>query len=375
MEGSDRYDTSLSGEFTDKVLEKEFFNYYMKYYSKFIGPVALIFGVIFMLFIIGDYSAKDSISSFTPILAVRVLFLFVSSAIFLALRKINDYSKLSYIITSYEVWAIISFMVIIYQYESIGIISFLSAIAITLALYIIPNRLIYVQVISVIFNLSFCLLFTLRADVPEKGIIWEIAAYSMIFIVFGNIEAYFTNYYRRKHFADSRELLRLSVTDSLTGIYNRTRFNQELDRWVDYCRVYGNPLSLVIFDIDDFKSVNDSYGHFAGDVVLQDITSIVKKTIRRTDIFARWGGEEFIILLPNTDISQSIDMTERMRDCIQKNKYAEDENITCSFGLVSLQKSEDANSLMQRADNLLYQAKKRGKNTVVHEGSETMEQA
>lgn len=374
MEGKGRYGMSLLGEFLDKALEREFFHYDMRFFSRHIGPVALIFGAIYMLFIIPDYFAVKSASSFMDILVIRILFLSVSAAVYFIVRKITDYSKLAYLITAYELWAVISFMLIIYKYESIGVISFFSVMAITLAIYITPNRFINAQIISVLFNLSYCILFAYRVDDAGKNMLWQIASYTLIFIIFGNIEAYLANSYRRKHFTDSRELLRLSATDSLTGIYNRNRFDQELNRWVDYCNIYNNPLSLAIFDIDDFKSVNDSHGHLAGDSILQNIASIIKDSIRRTDIFARWGGEEFVILLPNTDIRQALEMAERMRVCIEENKYGSVENVTCSFGLVSLQKNEDAGSFLQRADNLLYEAKKQGKNTVVCDAYKAKEQ-
>jgi diguanylate cyclase (GGDEF)-like protein len=198
----------------------------------------------------------------------------------------------------------------------------------------------------------------------ETGMLLKLIEYSLIFIIFGNIEAYLTNYYRRKQFADSMELVRLSITDSLTGIYNRTKFDQELNLWIDNCNRNGNSLSLIMLDIDDFKKVNDNYGHLIGDKVLQNITSMIKNAIRATDIFARWGGEEFVVLLPNTGIRQALEITERVRICIRENKAEGVENVTCSFGLVSLEKNENAESLLKRADKFLYKAKEQGKNTV-----------
>ena len=367
MENMGKYDISSLGEFVDKTLEREFLNYDMRRYAKFLGPVTLIFGVIYMLFLISDYFAIENPFSFMIILIIRALVLVVSIFIYLYIKKINNYANLAYLITAYEIWAIISFMVIIYLYGSISFISFFSVMAITLAVYITPNRLINAQIISAFINLSFFIYSANHLENIETGMLWKIISYSLIFIIFGNIQAYLTNFYRRKQFADNRELLILSITDSLTGIYNRVKFDQELSRWIDYCNRYENPLSMVIFDIDDFKKVNDNYGHLFGDSVLQNITSIIKKFIRSTDIFARWGGEEFVILLPNTDIRQAMEITERLRIYIQKSKYDRLVNVTCSFGLVSLQNNENAESLLQRADKLLYEAKEQGKNTVTCE--------
>ncbi len=189
----------------------------------------------------------------------------------------------------------------------------------------------------------------------------------MLIISYCNIGAYITNFYKRKQFIDGKELLRVSITDSLTGIYNRAKFNEALNQWVDDCKRGENTLSLGMFDIDNFKRVNDVYGHLVGDKVIQNVVATVKNVIQSTDVFARWGGEEFVILLPNTDIHQAIEIMERMRICIQDNKYDEVENITCSFGLVTLRENENGESLLQRADKLLYDAKGCGKNIVVCE--------
>lgn len=374
MERRGKYNISFFGEFADKTLEKEFLNYDMKDYSKFIGPVTLIFGIIYMLFIIADYFAIDNPSSFMVILVNRALLFMGSVIIYFSVKKINNYFKLIYLISAYEIWAIIAFMVIIYQYGTISFISLFSVMAITLAVYITPNKLINAQIVTILFNLFFFIFFANRIDNMGTNMLLKIIAYDLIFILFANIESYLANFYRRRQFADRRELIRLSVTDSLTGIYNRTKFDQELNLWIDYCKRYETPISMIIFDIDDFKKVNDNYGHLIGDSVIRSIASVIKKVIRNTDIFARWGGDEFVILLPNTDISQAIEMTERMRIYIQKNEYDEVKNVTCSFGLVSLRKNESAESLLQRADKLLYFAKEQGKNIVLCEAKKTGEQ-
>jgi diguanylate cyclase (GGDEF)-like protein len=112
----------------------------------------------------------------------------------------------------------------------------------------------------------------------------------------------------------------------------------------------------------------------AGDKVIQDIVLSIQKKIRSTDIFARWGGEEFAILLPNTSNDQAADMAERMRIEIEKITLSESEIITCSFGIVTLRNNEGAESFIKRGDKLLYEAKRRGKNIVVYE-TEIFEEA
>ncbi|HEX3029156.1 MAG TPA: GGDEF domain-containing protein [Clostridia bacterium] len=359
-----RYDITFFAEFADKVLEKEFLQHDMKYFSRFMGRVALIFGALNLSFGISDYFAFKSSSPFMVILLIRVLFLGTSIGVYYAVRKIVDYSSLVQLVTAYEIGFLISFMVILYIYGSLGLIAFFSIMAITLAIYITPNKLINAQILSILFNLSFFILYANHIEHLRTGVLLKMIGYSLIFILFGNIEAYLTNVYRRRQFADRRELARLSITDSLTGIYNRVKSDQDLNWWIDYCNRYGNPFSMVILDIDDFKKLNDQYGHLVGDSVLQSIVSSLKNVIRSTDVFARWGGDEFVILLPNTDLLQAMDITERMRISIQETQYEEVGKVTCSFGLVSLQKDENTQSLLRRADQFLYKAKDQGKNII-----------
>ncbi|WP_039653467.1 GGDEF domain-containing protein [Clostridium tyrobutyricum] len=365
MKGTGKHSISFFGEFMDKTLEREFLHYDMKYYSNITGYVALIFGMIYMLFIISDYFVIRSTSSFMIVLLIRTLFLISSIIIYFAVKKINKYSNLVYLITAYEMGFFISFVMLVFQYGPNGLIPIFSILAITLAVYITPNRIINKQISSVFFNLFFFILYTNYIENVETSVLLKIIQYNIIFIIFGNIQAYLTNFYRRKQFIDRIELLRLSETDPLTGIYNRGKFDRELNWWINYCNRYGNPLSLAIFDIDDFKKINDNYGYLIGDSVLKNTTSIIKNNLSNTDIFARWGGDEFVILFPNTDIHKALEITERMRICILKNKCDGVEDVTYSFGLVSLQKNEDIQSLLERADKFLYKAKKQGKDTVV----------
>ncbi len=362
-----KYDITIFGEFMDKEIEGEFFNYDMKRYSKVVGLVALIFGVMYMMFLIADYLAIESRISFMIISAIRALFLIASMLIYLASKKIDNYTNFAYLITAYEILAIIGFMFIIDQYESFTLLAFLSVIAMTLAIYITPNKLTYTTIVAVFLSLSFFIFHAKRMEGMEASLLLKIIAYNLVIVLFCNIGAYMTNYYKRRQFVDSRELLRISITDPLTGIYNRAKFNEEINRWVDSYNRYESPLCLAMLDIDNFKRVNDGYGHQAGDRVLQSIATTIKKAIRSTDIFARWGGEEFVVLFPNTEIEQAEEITERIRICVQNDIYDEVENITCSFGLVALRRNENSDSLLIRADRLLYDAKNFGKNTVVCE--------
>lgn len=163
------------------------------------------------------------------------------------------------------------------------------------------------------------------------------------------------------------ELHRLSVTDTLTGIYNRRRINEVLEENANNAKRYQDAFSLILFDIDDFKHINDHYGHNTGDQVLINIVNTVKKSLRKTDYFGRWGGEEFLIILPKTTKEDAAGIAEKLRVEIQVIMFPETFNITCSFGIAEYNEKLDIDSLINNADKALYYAKNSGKNRVCME--------
>lgn len=159
-------------------------------------------------------------------------------------------------------------------------------------------------------------------------------------------------------------LERLSVTDALTGIYNRLHFNRELENEIAQAKLRSAEFSMIMFDIDHFKRVNDTYGHDVGDMVLKEVVKIVKEQVRATDVFARWGGEEFIIMAKNTPLRHAKRLAERIRLAIEQNDFEKVGHITCSFGISVLTSEDSESSVAKRADEALYEAKQSGRNCV-----------
>ncbi len=163
----------------------------------------------------------------------------------------------------------------------------------------------------------------------------------------------------------SRKLSTLAYTDSLTNIYNRLHFAHFLDIEIDKIKRYGGTFSIIFFDLDHFKAVNDNHGHQCGDEVLEKITDIVSKANRKADIFARYGGEEFIILAPETNLSGALIHAERLRNDIEKHVFENVGQVTSSFGVTEfITETDDEESLFERVDIALYTAKENGRNRV-----------
>ena len=162
-----------------------------------------------------------------------------------------------------------------------------------------------------------------------------------------------------------KTLKKIAYTDSLTHIYNRLHFAHFLDIEIDKVKRYGSTFSIIFFDLDHFKMVNDTFGHLAGDEVLEKVTQIVSSANRSADIFARYGGEEFIILTPETDLSGALSHAERLRRDIESHHFKNVGQVTCSFGVTEfIAESDNVKNLLKRVDNALYLAKHRGRNRV-----------
>lgn len=178
----------------------------------------------------------------------------------------------------------------------------------------------------------------------------------------GLIRIYVLDITQRKRAEE--EIYLLATTDSLTGIANRRQFSTLLAGEVDRAKRYGTPMSVAMYDFDYFKRVNDTFGHDVGDAVLQAVTSLVKEKIRANDVVARWGGEEFMVLMPQSDLEAARNASEKLRLAIAGHHFDKVGTLTASFGVAAFEPQDDLNSLLKRVDDALYRAKAQGRNRV-----------
>ncbi|HHS99729.1 MAG TPA: GGDEF domain-containing protein [Thiomicrospira sp.] len=161
----------------------------------------------------------------------------------------------------------------------------------------------------------------------------------------------------------------LSLIDELTNIANRRRINELLDIEFQRAKRYQSTFSIVIFDIDHFKSINDTYGHLIGDDVLKAIAKLVSHSIRKTEMVGRWGGEEFILILTETEQNAAFAAAEKIRRTIESTEFKGLKNkLTCSFGIAEYEPEISLEVMIERADQALYQAKNNGRNQVIVHG-------
>ena len=169
--------------------------------------------------------------------------------------------------------------------------------------------------------------------------------------------------------------LEMAITDQLTGLHNRRYMSRHLDNLIANAHKSGKPIVFLIFDIDHFKAVNDTYGHDTGDEVLREFAGRIAANVRGIDLACRYGGEEFVVVMPDTDVKFACDVAERLRKSVETTPFAISRaphklNVTISIGVAGSKGDGDsAAALLHRADQALYRAKKSGRNRVVAEAA------
>lgn len=168
----------------------------------------------------------------------------------------------------------------------------------------------------------------------------------------------------RQDITGQKQVEELSIRDPLTGLYNRRKLNESLAQHIQYNHEETTPFCVILCDIDHFKQVNDQWGHHIGDLVLQQFAALIQSQLRQQDILGRWGGEEFMMILPATTLNQATAIAERLRQTVADNLFDDIEHCSASFGVTTYQDPEEEQTMMQRVDSALYRAKDHGRNRI-----------
>jgi diguanylate cyclase (GGDEF)-like protein len=181
----------------------------------------------------------------------------------------------------------------------------------------------------------------------------------MLLSVFGRLNE---RYMRYSVMAETMQYL--ALTDALTGLPNRRALARQLDRELSRARRYGRALTVGLLDVDHFKAVNDTHGHHVGDRVLREVGRIAREELRDTDVLGRWGGEEFLLIAPETGLPQGLALAERVRARVAAAPIVDRVRVTVSIGVASVRGDEEIKDVLRRADDALYDAKTRGRDRV-----------
>ncbi len=352
-------------EFTDKQLEREYTQNAVIGSLKYARFTVFALGILYFLFIFADYFLVSSPQILLLILLNRTLVCLGLFIFYCILHRSRQYHLFYYLYSVGEVVASLAFLGVCRLYEDPNyLVQTLGLIVILMIVFMLPNywigRVITAFIIMVGFNLYGLLSFSnIKTSELSAAIV-----YPLLIIILRAVGSYNNEYHRKMLFLNGKKLEQLSKIDPMTGIYNRATLNVRIDAAIADCSATEDTFTLAIFDIDDFKAINDRFGHLMGDRVLIDIVETVRENLSETDMLFRWGGEEFILLLCGVPLEQAVAMLEGYRLQIEELYYPEGIEVTCSFGVAQYRQGDDLDTLIARADEKLYLAKTGGKNRI-----------
>lgn len=353
-------------EFRDIDKEKRFHDNEVSSRLRLSRNTVIIFAVVDFLFVCTDFMFLQNTTTSAVIyysLVPRAITLMAAFLVFVLLKKAVDKSAA---IKSIIVFAVFAYL--LHEYTAIYFapvdltFEILDLIIITYGLYIIPNRWITNTCASTLLIVLFLLLTPFTIPKMETGTKIILTIYFVFQELMQALLIYKNDVQKRVNYSQQLQLESLAKTDALTGVFNRAACDMSIRQM---CANH-HEFALVMIDIDNFKHINDTCGHLAGDKAIVEATEIIKTSVRQDDTVARWGGDEFIIVLPYTPMEKAIETSKRIKDHLSTIKYSNSSSqVTASLGVTVYTEGDNINSIVNRADLLLYQAKHQGKNGIV----------
>ncbi|MDD4796563.1 MAG: GGDEF domain-containing protein [Eubacteriales bacterium] len=352
-------------DITQAAVQAAYQAYKLCSFQKYVHIMILVIALFNLLLLVPDLILTDDLVHRTSIVLLRAFFSLFLLAIAWVIRRVKTLYIFSILVTICELVGVIIFLLVFTLYDRPDfLIQTLGMITIILIFFLLPNQWEYKLLAAVPGAIGFFLcaaLFLEHVDTMQYG---ASVTYMAAIILLSALSARNREKHQRGEFISKHRLERLSSTDYLTNAANRYKMEEEADRWLKFCHRQNLPLALVFIDVDDLKAVNDRHGHSGGDALLVNLAGIIRSQSRETDILARWGGDEFLLLLPNITLENAGRLCRRIQKAIEDTPLVSDMPVTCSFGVVPMKESSTFGSLVQEADALMYTGKNTGKNTV-----------
>lgn len=332
---------------------------------KHLRLMALLAALINLFMIIPDMVLIQTVPGKIFVFLIRLLFSLLLIPISFILMNVKKYLYFCLIISLCEIIAVMIFLSVICQYfEPNLLIQTMGLITLILLVFFIPNKWEFSLFISLMgmFGFFLCVHFFITSfSGQELGASFTYTSVALLINVFS---AKNNEDHQYLEFDAKNKLEHISSTDYLTQTANRFKMKEEADRWIDFCKRQSFPLSLVFLDVDNLKTINDQNGHMTGDSVLAKLAQLIGEQLHNSDLLARWGGDEFVMLLPNTNLQKAVTITENIRNCVETNDYMKSFHMSCSFGVVEMDGNSNFESMVYQADQLMYVSKEQGKNTI-----------
>ena len=335
-----------------------------------IAVIALVVGLFNGLLLIPDLILTRPGDGRLAILAVRLVYSIL--ILLLAYRcrhnRVRTFVGFSNLISIYEFGAIAIYFLIMSQYQPPDfLIQAMGLIIILMCVFFIPNLWLNMIGLSVLSIAIFLVLS--RLLIPELPVnqFAAGAVYLSIAAILCALFSHNLDKHRYLEYKAKQEQIEMNAKDPLTKAHSRYKLSEAYTTWSEYSRRHQTPMTLAVFDIDQFKLVNDQHGHVMADVAMVELVSLISMQMRSLDILARWGGDEFVLLLPHTDLQTAVFVTDRIRRIIEKTRLNRMIQLTCSFGLILVNPDQTLDQAIGVADAMMYQAKRNGGNQVYYQ--------
>ncbi len=281
------------------------------------------------------------------------------------LQKIRSYAAFSAVVSLLEATGIVLFFSVLLLYETPNFMIQAMGVLLTIILiFLVPNRSENMLALSLIASAAFFLYYYYHLhEMPMREYI-AACVYTALTIVLCAVKTIGTDQYARGEYMARARLEQTSTRDFLTNAATRERLEEEARRWMNFCRRQSLPLCLVFVDVDDLKRINDQYGHTMGDIALKEVAKLLQKLLRNSDTIARWGGDEFVLLLPNVTLQNAVLLLDRVKAAVGELKIAGGIPVSCSFGVVQMGAESTYAQLLAEADTMMYRAKQGGKGRI-----------
>lgn len=284
------------------------------------------------------------------------------------LQRVKTFSRFSAIVTCMEAASILLYLYVLWLYQSPDfMIQSMGMIITVLLISIVPNRNVNALILAITATIAyFAEYYFLIEHVPLNSLL-VCVVYVALTIFICSMKTFGTERYEQREFSAKKTLQETSAKDYLTSAATRARLEEEAYRWMNFCRRQSLPLCLVFVDVDNLKNINDSYGHAMGDIVLKQIAAVMRAQLRNSDTIARWGGDEFVLLLPNVTLQNAVLLLDRVKNAINALTLDEGASVSCSFGVVQMRTDSTYQEMLAQADTMMYRSKKNGKGRIAYQ--------
>ena len=340
-------------------------DYKLQLSQKLIPILAIVTSVFNFALIVPDWMMIEDPNKRILVACIRAVYTVLAIYIGIKAKSMRSFRTFSVYVTVCEALALAIFIFVMLQYERFDfLIQAFGFIIFILVIFLVPNRTFNAVGLSLIGSTGFFLCSHFREPNIETVKFMAALVYIPTAIVLCAVFAASTERHQFREFIAKSRLEHMSSTDFLTDTANRFRLEEEAGRWMDFCRRQGMPLSLAFVDVDNLKGVNDRYGHAVGDTILVNLAKLFQRQLRSSDTLARWGGDEFVLLLPNTALTSAVTLMERMKASVDEQSFVANIKITWSCGIVEMEAGDSFQTILCKADALMYEGKHNGKDII-----------